>query len=131
MTRALEIFAVIQLTLVGLSHVFHHRAWAKFFIELRALRYSGVFLHGFLSLAFGAMILAFHHVWSGMPLVLTIVGVLYLMKTAQCFLLPAVSLRSLDRVTLERSRVFIGVGVLFLAIALATTIDLVRLTPTL
>jgi len=125
-TRAIEIFAVIQLTLVGLSHVFHHRAWARFFIELRALRYSGVFLHGFLSLAFGAMILAFHHVWSGMPLVLTIVGVLYLMKTVQCFMSPNVSLGSLNRVTLERSRVFIGVGVFFLLIALATTVSLVR-----
>jgi len=126
MTRALEIFAVIQLTIVGLSHILRHRAWAEFFIQLGALRYSGVFLHGLLSLAFGAMILAFHHVWSGMPLVLTIVGVLYLMKTVQCFMSPNVSLRSLDRVTLERSRLFIGVGVFFLSIALATTIALVR-----
>ena len=122
----MELFAVIQLTLVGLSHVFHHRAWARFFIELRALRYSGVFLHGFLSLAFGAMILAFHPVWSGMPLVLTIVGVLYIMKTVQCFMSPNVSLRSLNRVTLEGSRVFIGAGVFFLLIALATAVSLVR-----
>ena len=131
MTRALEIFAVIQLTLVGLSHVVQHRAWAEFFIRLRRPGYAGVFVHGFLSLGFGAMILAFHRVWSGMPLVLTIVGVLYLMKTAQCFLLPEVSLRSLNRVTLERSRVFIGVGVVFLLIAIATTIGLVRNTSTL
>ena len=131
MTRALEMFAVIQLTLVGLSHVVHHRRWAAFFIGLRGPGYGGVFVHGFLSLGFGAMILAFHRVWSGMPLVLTIVGVLYLMKTAQCFLLPGVSLRSLERVTLERSRGFIGVGVLFQAIALATTIDLVRGIPTM
>jgi len=126
MTRALEIFAVIQLTVVGLSHVVQHRAWAEFFIRLRRLGYGGVFVHGFLSLGFGAMILAFHRVWSGMPLVLTIVGILYLMKTVQCFLLPAVSKRSLDRVTMERSRVFIGVGVVFLLIATATTIGLVR-----
>jgi hypothetical protein len=65
-------------------------------------------------------------VWSGTPIVLTIVGVLYLMKTVQCFMSPNVSLRSLDRVTLERSRVFIGVGVFFLSIALVTTIALVR-----
>ena len=131
MTRALEIFAVIQLTVVGLSHVVQHRAWAEFFIRLRRLGYGGVFVHGFLSLGFGAMILAFHRVWSGMPLVLTIVGMLYLMKTVQCFLLPAVSLRSLDRVTMERSRVFIGVGVVFLLIATATTIGLVRDASTL
>jgi hypothetical protein len=126
MTRALEIFAVIQVTVVGLSHIVRHRAWAEFFIQLAALRYSGVFLHGLLSLAFSAMIVALHPVWSGAPLVLTIVGLLYLMKTVQCFLSPNVSLRSLERVRLERSRVFIGVGVFFLAIALVTTISLVR-----
>jgi hypothetical protein len=126
MTRALEIFAIIQLTIVGLSHVMRHRAWAEFFIRLSALGYGGVFLHGLLSLAFGTMIFAFHRVWSGLPLVLTIVGVLYLAKTAQCFLLPALSLRSLNRVTLERSRVFIGVGVVFLLIAGVTTIAVIR-----
>lgn len=126
MMRALEIFAVTQLTIVGLSHIVRHRAWAEFFIQLGALRHSGVFLHGLLSLAFGAMILALHPVWSGTPLVLTIVGVLYLMKTVQCFVSPNVSLRSLERVTPERSRVFIGVGVFFLAIALVTTISLAR-----
>jgi hypothetical protein len=126
MTRALELFAVIQLALVGLSHVIHHRAWAEFFIRLRALGYGGVFVHGFLSLGFGSMILALHREWTGIPLVLTITGVLYLLKTVQCFMLPEVSLRSLNRVTLERSRVFIGVGVVFLAIALVTTIELAR-----
>jgi hypothetical protein len=126
MTRALEIFAITQLTIVGLSHIVRHRAWAEFFMQLAALRYSGVLLHGLLSLAFGAMILALHPVWSGMPLVLTIVGVLYLMKTLQCFMSPNVSLASLERVTLERSRVFIGVGVFFLGIALVTSIALVR-----
>ena len=127
----MEIFAVIHLTLMGLSHVVHHRAWAEFFINLRRLGYCGVFVHGFLSLGSGAMILAFHRVWSGMPLVLTIVGVLYLAKTAQCFLLPEASMKSLDRVRLERSRVFIGAGVAFLLIAMATTIALVRETSTL
>ena len=126
MTRALAIFAVIQLTIVGISHIVHHRAWAEFFIQLRTLGYRGVFLHGLLSLAFGSMILAFHPLWSGLPLVLTIVGVLYLMKTVQCFVLPGMSMGSLNRVTLERSRVFVGVGFVFLAIALVTTIGLLR-----
>jgi hypothetical protein len=58
--------------------------------------------------------------------VLTIIGVLYLAKAAQCFILPALSLRSLNRVTLERSRVFIGVGVVFLLIAGVTTVAVIR-----
>jgi hypothetical protein len=58
--------------------------------------------------------------------VLTLVGVLYVMKTVQCFVLPGMSMGSLNRVTLERSRVFIGVGVMFLVLALVMTVSLVR-----
>lgn len=121
MERALEIFAVIHLGLMGLSHIIHHRAWAEFFVWLAQRGRPGAFAHGFLSLGFGSMIIAFHRVWSGVPAVLTWVGVFYLVKAVQCFLLPDVSLRSLRRVTLERSRVFIypGVGFLLVAIAIA------------
>jgi hypothetical protein len=125
-TRSLEIFALIHLALMGLSHVLHHRAWAEFFIRLRGMGYGGVFVHGFLSLGFGSMILAFHRVWSGAPMALTILGALYLVKTVQCFLLPEVSMRSLNRVTVEGSRVFVGAGVMLLAFAVAAMIALVR-----
>jgi hypothetical protein len=125
-TRSLEIFALIHLALMGLSHVLHHRAWAEFFIRLRGMGYGGVFVHGFLSLGFGSMILAFHRVWSGAAMALTILGALYLVKTVQCFLLPEVSMRSLNRVTVEGSRVFIGAGVMLLAFAVAAMIALVR-----
>jgi hypothetical protein len=117
MERGVEIFAVIHLALMGLSHVFQHRAWAEFFIVLREKGYPGVFVHGFLSLAFAAIILGFHRVWWGFPMVLSVVGVLYLGKSLQCFLLPEVSMRSLNRVRLENSRVFMGAGAMFLVIA--------------
>ena len=126
MTRGLEIFALIHLALMGLSHVLQHRAWAEFFIRLRNMGYGGVFVHGFLSLGFGSMILAFHRVWSGAPMVLSICGVLYLVKTLQCFLLPEVSMRSLNRVTLEGSRVFIGAGVMLLLFAGVSAIALAK-----
>lgn len=57
-------------------------------------------------------------------MVLSIVGVLYLVKAFQCFVLPGLSLRSLQRVTLERSRMFIGAGVMFLFVAGATVMSL-------
>ena len=123
--RAVEIFAVIHLGLMGISHVVQHRAWAEFFILLRGKGHAGVFVHGFLSLGFAAMILGFHRVWSGVPMVLTVVGVLYLGKSLQCFLLPEVSIRSLNRVTLDGSRVFIGAGVMFLVIAGVVVVGLV------
>src|SRR5687767_2433660 len=115
MERALEIFAVIQLTVIGLSHIVHHRAWAEFFIRLREKGEPAAFANGFFSLGMGSMILAFHRVWSGLPLVLTIFGILNLIKAAQCFLLPGVSMRLMNRVSLERSREFVSAGVVALA----------------
>jgi hypothetical protein len=126
MERSLEIFAVIQLTVIGVSHVVHHRAWAEFFVWLRGKGLPGAFANGFLSLAMGSMILAFHRVWSGWPMVLTIFGALNLIKAAQCFVLPATSVRSMNRVSLERSREFVVAGVLSLAIAAVTAYGLVR-----
>jgi len=117
MERAVEIFMVVQLTIIGLSHIFHPRAWAEFFIWLRAKGHAGAFANGFLSLATGSMILGFHRVWSGLPLVLTIFGVLNVLKAGQCFLLPALSMRSMGRVSLERSREFVAAGVVALALA--------------
>ena len=126
MERSLEIFAVIQLTVIGVSHIVHHRAWAEFFIWLRGKGQPAAFANGFLSLAMGSMILAFHRVWSGPPMVLTIFGVLNLIKAAQCFVLPATSIRSMGRVSLERSREFVVAGILSLAIAAVTAYSLVR-----
>lgn len=117
MEESLRIFAIIHLALMGLSHVVQHRVWAEFFIWLSGKGRAGVFVHGFLSLGFGSMIMAFHNVWTGLPTVLTVVGVLYLIKATQCFLFPAVSLRSLNRVTVEQSWVFMLPGVMFLILA--------------
>ena len=124
--QALEIFAIIHLGLMGLSHLVRHRAWAEFFMVLREHGHGGVFVHGFLSLGFGAVILALHRVWVGIPAVLSVLGVLYLVKAAQCFLMPGYSLRSLQRVSLERSWEFMAPGVAFVGVALVLAVGLVR-----
>jgi hypothetical protein len=126
MERAIEIFAVIQLTVIGLSHIVFHRAWAEFFIWLREKGTAGAFANGFTSLAFGSIVVAFHQVWSGIPLVLTIFGLLSVVKAAHCFLLPAAALQSMQRVSLERSREFVVAGVVSLAIAAVTALGLAR-----
>jgi hypothetical protein len=127
MERALEVFALIHLGLMGLSHIVQHRAWAQFFILLRGRGYPGVFVHGFISLGFGSMIVAFHRVWTGVPSVLSVLGVLYLVKAVQCFVFPAVSMRSLERrVSLERSWLFIAPGVVFLGLAVVIGYGLER-----
>jgi hypothetical protein len=126
MERAIEILAVIQLTIIGLSHIIHHRAWAEFFIWLRGKGDTGVFASGFLSLTAGSLIFSFHRVWSGIPLVLTVLGILNILKAATCFLFPAGAMRSMQRVSLERSREFVVAGVVSLAVAAVVGYGLVR-----
>lgn len=126
MERALEILVAVQLSIIGLSHIVHHRAWAEFFIWLRAKGTAGAFANGFLSLMAGSLIIGFHRVWSGIPLVLTVLGLLNLLKAANCFLLPGAALRSMNRVSLERSREFVAAGVVSIAIAALLAFNLVR-----
>ena len=116
MERALEQFAAIHFLIVGLSHVVQPRAWVEFFIWLRERGPAGVFVHGFLSLGFGSMILAFHNIWTGLPGVLTVVGCAYTLKAALCFLLPATQMRSLRRVSPQRAWEFIVPGMVFVGL---------------
>src|SRR5262249_50697635 len=115
--RAVEVFAVIHFLIVGLSHLTRPRAWADFFMWLHARGHAGVFVHGFLSLGFGSVIVAFHNVWAGLPIVLTVVGYLYLVKAALCFLVPEPRRRTLGGVSQGgagelrlQGMVFVGLG---------------------
>ena len=93
MERAVEIFALVQFTVIGLSHVFAPRAWVHFFVWLRSKREPGVFVMAFLTLWFGAIIVAFHNVWSGIPLLLTVLGWTNVVKALLYFTFPAIGLR--------------------------------------
>jgi len=126
MERAIEIFAVIQLTIMGLSHILQRRAWVEFYVWLRGKGDTGVFANGFLSLIAGSLIFSFHRVWTGIPLVLTVFGILNIVKAAVCFLFPARAMRSMQRVSLERSHEYIVAGVVSLAIAAVVGYGLVR-----
>ena len=74
MEEAIEIFATINFVIIGFSHIFQHRAWAEFFLLLSKQGRAGAFANGFLTLVTGSLIVAFHNVWTGIPVVLTIIG---------------------------------------------------------
>lgn len=102
MEQAVEILAVVHFVIIGLSHALRADVWVDFFIWLRGRGHAGVFVHGFLSLGFGSLVVAFHNVWTGIPTVLTVVGYIYLVKATMCFLWPETQMKTLDRVSHER-----------------------------
>lgn len=127
MERATEIYAAVQFLVIGLSHILQPRVWVDFFIRLRAMGHAGVFVNGFLSLVFGAVIVGFHNVWTGLPTVLTVIGWAQVLKALLSFVVPQWGMRSLQRVSYDRAREFVVGGVFSLALsALMTYIALTR-----
>ena len=114
MERAVEIFALVQFTVIGLSHVFAPRAWVRFFVWLRDKGEPGVFVLAFITLGFGAIIVSFHNVWSGLPAVLTVMGWAQVLKGALYFIFPSVGLKILGRVSPDKAHHFVIGGVALL-----------------
>ncbi len=117
MEQATQLFAAISFLVIGLSHLGQPKAWVAFFQALAARGTPGVFLEGFLLLNFGAFIVAFHNVWEGPALWFTLIGWSQVIKGTVRFLAPQISLRAMQRITLERARNFQVGGVISLAIS--------------
>ena len=103
MEQATQLFAAIAFLVIGLSHLGQAKAWVAYYQALAARGTPGVFLEGFLLLTFGAFIAAFHNVWHGPALALTLIGWAQVLKGAGRFLAPQLGLRVMQRVTPERA----------------------------
>jgi hypothetical protein len=117
MEQAVQVFAAVGFLVIGLSHLGQPRAWVAFYQALVARGAPGAFLEGFLLLNFGAFIVAFHNVWDGPAVVLTLIGWAQVLKGAVRFLAPEVALRGMARVPPERAWQFQAGGVFALVIS--------------
>jgi hypothetical protein len=117
MERSVEVLAIILFGITGLSHILQPKAWVAFFTLLREKGEAGAFVDGFLNLPMGGVIVGFHNVWSGIPLVLTLVGWALLIKSLIRFCAPAQAVRIMGRVSLERSWEFQVAGAGLVALA--------------
>jgi hypothetical protein len=119
MESAVQIFAAINFLAMGLSHIVQHRAWKEFFVFLHARGNVSNFINAFLALGMGSLIFAFHRVWSGIPLLLTLYALTSLAKGALFLIAPQVGLRSMENATTKDSRLFIAPGMLLIAFGTA------------
>ena len=115
--EAIQLFAAIGFLVIGLSHLLQPRAWVDFYQALAARGTTGVFLEGFMLLNFGALIVAFHNVWRGPEVVLTLVGWAQALKGLGRFVAPQVALRAMRRMTPERAWYFQAGGAFALALS--------------
>ncbi len=65
MQQAIQVFVAVNFFVIGLSHIFQRGVWVEYFAKLDSLGRLGPIVEGFLYLNFGALIVAFHNVWTG------------------------------------------------------------------
>jgi len=117
MEAGIERLVALCCLVIGLSHVVQARAWAELFMHWREKGVVGVFYTALLHFCLGALIVAFHNVWRGIPLLVTVLGWGWTIKGLLYLTWPQHGLRMLNRVSLERAWEFAVAGAVLLVIA--------------
>jgi hypothetical protein len=103
MESAIQKLAIVNFFVIGLSHIVQPRVWAQFFIDIREKGAAGSFIVVFIHFPLGALIVAFHNIWHGWPMILTFIGYGLVFKSLVHFVFPQRALKSLSWVSLEKT----------------------------
>lgn len=126
MELAVTNVAIICFFVIGVSHIVQPRVWTQFFIELHSKGKVGSFLNALLHFPLGVIIVSFHNVWSGLPVVLTLIGWGLVLKGFIYFAFPGYGVKMLSRVSMERSWGFVVAGVFSVGISGLLIFSLLR-----
>lgn len=88
-------FFAIQLVLIGLSHLLYAKEWSKFFALIQKSGVPSIIIVMY-TLPSGIIIVIGHQVWSGIPLILTLIGWGYLLKCVLYLLIPKLADKTVD-----------------------------------
>jgi len=117
MEVAVTKLAIICFFIIGVSHIVQPRVWTQFFIDMRSKGEVGSFLNALLHFPLGVVIVSFHNVWHGLPIVLTLIGWGLVLKSFVYFVFPSYGAKVLDRISMERSWGFVVAGIFSLGIS--------------
>lgn len=115
----IERLTALAFIITGLSHVAAPRAWSRFFIAMRDKGAVPGFMNAYLHIPLGLLIAAFHPVWSGPGLLVTLIGWSLVAKGTLYFLRPQLALKSMAHVSEARAERFRIAGMAGLGLGLA------------
>jgi hypothetical protein len=107
---SVEQFTAIFFIVISISHIVQPRAWAELFVGLAKKGAVGTLIDGFIHLPVGVLIVAFHNIWHGPAILVTIIGWGLLIKGFLRFAFPWLGMRILRRVSVERAWEFVVAG---------------------
>lgn len=96
MENGVERLAALSLLLTALSHIAAPAAWAKLFARIRSAEEASGLLIAGLHLPLGLVIAAFHPVWAGPGLLVTLIGWALVVKGTLHLLIPSLARRGLS-----------------------------------
>ncbi|HEY1848471.1 MAG TPA: hypothetical protein VGG37_04665 [Opitutaceae bacterium] len=115
--HAIEIFAFLNFTIVGLSLVLQPRAWARFLLWMRREGEAGAVIYGLLCVLWGSLIVSFHPEWHGVLVVLPAFGSLQVLEGLVFLLAPGFGLRLMSIFLEERPALLRLLGIIALVLA--------------
>ena len=103
MEIGIERLTALAFIISGLSHIAAPRAWVCFFVNMRAQGEAAGLINAYVHIPLGLLIVAFHPVWSGAGVLVTLIGWSLTIKGTLYFLLPELAKFSLARVTEDKA----------------------------
>ena len=126
MELAITKLAIVCFFIIGVSHIAQPRVWAQFFIDMRAKGEVGSFLNALLHFPLGVVIVSFHNVWHGLPIVLTLIGWSLVLKSFIYFVFPKHGMKMLARISTERAWESVVAGIFSICISAFLMFSLLR-----
>lgn len=125
LTHAIEFFTAINVFIIGLSHMLQPKVWVDFFLFLHSKKQVGNIFNALISLGMGSFILSLHFVWEWPAVIVTVYGLLQLIKGSVYLLAPSVGLKSIGKVSHNQANKFAGVGIIMVILSIIITYNLV------
>jgi uncharacterized protein YjeT (DUF2065 family) len=116
--RAIELFALLNFAIVGLSLVVQPKAWARYFEWMLREGEAGAVIYGLFCVLWGSLIVSFHPTWHGLLIVLPAFGALQMLEGLAFLVCPVLGLRLISVFSGERLWLFRLLGLIALALAL-------------
>jgi intracellular septation protein A len=114
--RAIELFAILNFFVVGMSLVVRPVAWARFFTWMQREGEAGAVIYGLLCVLWGSLIVSFHPTWRGAAAVLPAFGSLQLLEGLAFLIMPRLGLRIMAVFSEDRLWLFRLLGLIALVL---------------
>lgn len=123
--QSIQVFVAINLFVVGLSHFIRPKIWVDFFEFLHSKNNVGNIINALIALAMGSIILAFHFIWKGVEVLITLYGLSQVIKGLVYLIFPSIGIKNIGKVTQKKASAFKWSGLIMALISATIFINLI------